>query len=122
MEMKVRSMVRCRKLWSCTGMILCGSLGVRAQSNAIFNGGAGDGYALFSFAQSISVNNICAGGIGDGYARTGIAQPLSSGGLFNGGSGDGIAMKERQRFWQRHGIDAERMGQCEHDLCQLLPT
>ena len=42
--------------------------------------------------------------------------------LGHGGSRGKIAMRNCQRFWQRHGIDAERMGQCEHDLCQLLPT
>lgn len=58
-----------------------------AQSNNIFDGGIGDGYAEKSFTMPDN-NSIFAGGNSDGYALAAYEQDANNA-IFSGGNGDG---------------------------------
>ncbi|QQR86017.1 MAG: hypothetical protein IPJ76_15630 [Flavobacteriales bacterium] len=64
---------------------------VQAQSNAIFQGGIGDGHTASGSAQAITTSGIFSGGMADGYARSGFAPLISSPGIWSGGVADGYA-------------------------------
>lgn len=67
--------------------MVLGSLVVQAQNNAIFNGGAGDGWDKNAYQQP--ANTIYAGGNGDGWNFNSFTQAGNS--IFGGGGGDGWA-------------------------------
>lgn len=69
---------------SCSGMMQS-----KAQNNAIFYGGSGDGQALNNYAQS-STLTLFEGGDGDGWTMDSYAQLSND--VFIGGSGDGWTM------------------------------
>lgn len=68
-------------------MLLLGSVKAQPPNNAIFSGGAGDGFAYASW--SVAANNIFAGGPGDGAAYSLSANTANS--IYLGGAGDGEA-------------------------------
>lgn len=68
-------------------LVASGTMQLRAQNNAIFNGGDGDGYGRDSVLQAMT--NIWRGGEGDGYARDSVLQAGTN--IWRGGEADGYA-------------------------------
>ncbi len=66
-------------------LLLFGILNVKAQNNAIFNGGSDDGWAKKNYLQP-SIN-IFTGNNGDGWSNSSFSQQGNN--IFNGGAGDG---------------------------------
>lgn len=84
------------------GLLVASS--VLAQSNAIFQGGAGDGYARSGFSQLVSTAGIFSGGDGDGYVLSAFSQTQSTAGIFSGGQGDGYARTGFAQVFSTAGI------------------
>lgn len=90
-------------------VLVCLALGAAAldglsQSNAIFNGGVGDGHASYEHAQASATAGVFVGGHGDGYASIEWAQAASSSAIFKGGIADGHAVGEFVQASSTSGI------------------